>query len=165
MWLLSSKNMQIKLDKLTFKAWEIITWSVNLDFSEEVKADKLTIWLLKKSSTRNMTWYEVSSNWSHMTKDWQYYINTVTLGLAWVYKTWEYKFELVIPDDAIVVEWWFSEAILQKIPEQFRNIASILLELFFRKSVRYYRFEVMANLDIPWAIDANESVAISVNPK
>lgn len=159
MWFLNKKSILIDLPKLTYKCWEEVQWVMKFDFGEEkVKTDKITIWL-------NRT---ISSNWIN-TNDWVgvsnnknfSYLHETTLMWKWEYNKEEIPFKFIIPTNSIPDEISFDK-ILNKIPKSLRSIAEILIDMFMPNMRKKYSFSIIARIDIPWAIDITEKIAINI---
>ena len=159
MWFLNKKTIIVKLDKLTYKLWDEVKWSINFDFWEEiVKADKITIWLIRKSSSRWIsTWAWISTNSS---REYQTLLETNLLA-KWEYNKEMIDFNFIIPNNAVPQAASFDK-LLDKIPKWLRSFAEIAIDMFLPNMREKYSFEVIWRLDIPWAIDITERVSINI---
>lgn len=159
MWFLNNKTIILDLEKLSYKRWEEVKWIIKFDFWEEIiKADRISVWLNRKMKSNNLN----LSKWVNSSSQTQYnfLLDTSLLG-KWEYKKEEIPFNFIIPQNAIMNEISFSK-LLEKIPESFRSIAEIIIDMIVPNMRRSYSFEIVARIDIPWAIDITETVEIAI---
>lgn len=159
MWFLNKKTILLDLEKLSYKTWDEVKWTLKFDFWEEVvKADKITIWLNRKISSRWVSaWNWVNNN---SRREYDYLLET-NLFWKWEYTKEEIPFNFIIPHNAVLDDISFDK-ILQKIPISLRSIAEIVIDMFAPNMRKQYSFEIVARVDIPWAIDITEKVAINI---
>jgi len=159
MWFLNKKTILLDLPKLTYKCWEEVNWVIKFNFGEEkIKADKITIWLNREISSNSMD----ISNWVNRSTNKRYdFLLETNLMWKWEYTKEEIPFKFVIPFNAIQDDISFDK-ILNKIPKTFRSIAEILIVMIVPNMRKRYTFSIIARIDIPWAIDITEKVAINI---
>lgn len=157
---LNNKTILLKLDKLTYNRWEEVTWVIEFDFWEEsIKADKITIWLNRKIISKNIN----TSDWMHYSSNTQYnYLFENSLLANWEYKKETIPFNFIIPQNAIVDHELSFDKLLNKIPSFLRTIIEILINILNPNMKNRYSFDVIARIDIPWAVDITQEVQINV---
>jgi len=161
MWLFNKKTIILDLPKLTYKCWEEVRWNIKFDFwDEKVKADKITIGLIRTTNNNSISVSEWVKAW-HKVR-YEYLLET---NLLWKgeYSKEEIPFTFIIPYNAIPDDISF-DMLLSKIPKGFRKYAEILIDMFLPNMRKRYSFKITARIDIPWAVDIRETVAINVIP-
>ncbi|MDQ7009579.1 MAG: hypothetical protein Q9M94_04790 [Candidatus Gracilibacteria bacterium] len=159
MGIFNKKTILLELSKLTYKCGEEVTGTMKFDFAEDkIKADKITIGLNRIISSTSIN----LDNGDNISKNnrYNFLLETNLMGKG-EYSKEEIPFKFIIPLNAIGDEISFDK-ILNKIPKALRSIAEILLDMFMPSMRKKYSFEIIARIDIPWAIDITEKVAINI---
>ena len=160
MWFLNKKTIILDLPKLSYKCGEEVNWKIRFDFwTEKVKADKIIIGLNRNIISnwiKIWEWVSVKTNRKYN------YILETNLLWKWEYTKEEIPFRFIIPNNAVPDNVSFDK-LLNKIPKAFRSIIEILIDMFMPNMRKRYSFEIIARIDIPWAIDITETVAINIS--